>query len=179
MQKTEKYVLIGAGILALLLLASSSNASTAGGNLDISSLSNDYGADSVQRLNNLYAVLLQKGLTDQQILFMLSQALQETGLFTDSPNLYNVDTLHNYAGITTDRGYGVGATGLYAKYPNISTFVDDWITILNYNNDPFDASSISDYNNRLKANGYYTDSAGTYGSNLTYYYNLLNNTSNA
>lgn len=165
---------VSAGVLLLLLLKSN-NVNAAGngsgaisqGGLDLSGLADTYGAENVQRLASLYNATLNRGLTDQQILEMLSQALHETGLFTDTPNYKNMDSLHNYAGLTD-------TSGSYASYANLSDFVDDWLTFLTKNNNPLGASSLSDFNNRLKANHYYTDNASTYYNALSAYYNLLN-----
>lgn len=163
---TKPIIIAGAALLAFMLLKpSSADAHTYEG-LDLSYLS-DYGAQDVQRLQNLLNELGTRGLSDLQIKMMLSQALQETGIFTDSSANYNaVDNMHNYAGISSN--------GKLKSYASISDFVDDWERVLNREpNRPIDASNISDFNNRLKANGYYTDSATTYGNNLKYYFNLL------
>lgn len=100
---------------------------------------------------------------------MLCQILQETGLFTSNPNYNATDNDLNYAGISSG--------GNLKQYNSISDFVTDYIRVLNLPpNTPIDATSITDFNTRLKANGYYTDSATTYGNNLNAYYNILQST---
>lgn len=166
MKGSQTAILIGAGILTFMLFSKTASARTYDG-LDLDFLSK-FGADDVQRLQDLADELSTRGLSDQTIKYMLSQALQETGIFTDNSANYNaVDNKHNYAGISYN--------GQIASYGSIPDFVDDWIRVLSKSpNYPINATSIQDYNSRLKANGYYTDSAATYGNNLNYYFNLLN-----
>jgi flagellum-specific peptidoglycan hydrolase FlgJ len=165
--KVNPLYIIGAAVLTFMLISKKGSAATYDG-IDLSSLS-DYGSDDVQRLQNLANELATRGLTDLQIKMMLAQALQETGIFTDSSaNYHAVDAYHNYAGIS----HG----GTLTAYNSISDFVDDWIRILNFGPArPIDATNILDFNSRLKQNGYYTDSITTYGNNLKYYFNLLQN----
>lgn len=167
MKSNNLILLAGLGIGAYLLLASNTGSANHTYNgLDLSYLSS-YGSDNLTRLENLENELSNRGLSDLQQKMLLAQALQETGIFTDVANYRAVDTLHNYAGISYN--------GQLASYNSISDFVDDWLRVLNKGTQaPIDANNISDFNSRLKANGYYTDSANTYGKNLTYYFNLLN-----
>jgi hypothetical protein len=157
---------IGGAALLLYLLSQSSSAGAANSTIvDLSQFDNSYGADNVQDLQNLLNVLAVNGLTPLQIKMMLSQALQETGLFTNVTN-YTAVGNNNFAGISN-------SDGSLKTYPDIQTFVNEWINILSSRNDPLDATNISDFNTRLYANGYYTDSPTTYGNNLTAYFNLL------
>lgn len=154
------------GGLALLLVFIAGGASANNTTVDLSSLSDTYGAGNVQRLQNLLNALGAAGLTSEQIRYMLSQALVETGLFTSNPNYNATDNDNNFAGISSG--------GNLKAYSNINAFVSDWINVLSQSpNYPIQATSITDFNNRLKANGYYTDDINTYGNNLTLYYNLL------
>lgn len=141
---------------------------------DLSQLDNQYGAQNVQRLTNLYYVVSNSvdpvtglSLTAFQQQLLLAQALQESGLFTDNPNYKNVDQLNNYAGITRN--------GNYVSYPNLKSFVTDWLNILSTNNQPIEAITVPDFVTRLKANNYFTDNINTYMSNVQTYYNILNN----
>lgn len=159
--KTE-YIVIGGVLMAVFIFSSFSSNN---GSLDLTVFDDVKGSDDVERLNKVYRQLSNRGLSDEQILFCLAQILVETGLFTDSPNYIAVDQRLNYAGITRN--------GQYEWYNSVSDFVDDYLAIISKNNDPLDATDITDFNNRLKANGYYTDSKTTYGNNLKYYYNYL------
>lgn len=158
------FIWLGVGILALVVLTSETTA-TYNGQLDLSSLADQYGTDQVNRLNAIYQQLLKRGLSNQQILYMLSQVLFESGLFTSAAN-YPLMNQNNYAGLTN-----VG--GGYASYGSVSDFVDAYIGFLSKRADPIDATSLTDYNNRLQQNGYYTENPSVYLNGLQTYYNLL------
>jgi hypothetical protein len=157
-------VVIGLGIAALLLFMSMSSNNT---EVDLSSLNDSYGADKVARLQTLLNALSGRGLTHQQILFLLSQALVETGLFNDYYNANAVENDNNYAGLSSG--------GSLVVYPTVSAFVDAWLSpvYLDKGSYPLQATSIDDYAVRLKTNGYFTDDLYTYQYNLEQYYNLL------
>jgi len=171
--KSNTLLIVGAGILLLLMLSSFSNMS----NYDFSALAATYGDDKAQRLSNLAAVLQTKGLSDLQIRLMLSQALHETGLFTDNPNYNLMDNNNNYAGIMKNSRYP-NSTNAYAQYPTLDDFVNDWIVVLSMNNQPINASSPDDFVTRLKNNGYFTDAYATYDNAVNNYYNLISQTTN-
>jgi hypothetical protein len=168
-KKNSSFVWIGAAVLlALVFSTKSAAANTANGDLDLSSLSDAYGQDAVNRLNSIYAELLSRGYSTQQILFMLSQILHESGLFTDVAN-YGLMNQNNYAGLTV-------TSGGYASFPNISAFVDAYEGFMTKWSDPIGATSLTDFNNRLVANGYYTANPAAYLNSLQVYYNLLSQT---
>jgi hypothetical protein len=183
---SNNWLWIGGGIAVLLLLMSKKTAgaapatdtSTAGGAFDLSQFSSQYGADNVQRLNNLYAVLLNKGLTSFQIQLLLSQALEESGLF-NTPNLNNIDNFNNFTGIKGNSRYAAAPGSMYVSYPSIDAFVDDWITILNFDfhgaGAPIDAISVADFVRRLNINKYFESSPSVYQANVQYYYDMLTN----
>lgn len=155
-------IVVAVAIGLILLSTKTANA----GPVDLSSLNDQFGSDRVQRLQNVQNVLSANGLSDLQIKLLLAQILQETGLFTNVWNQNATDNLNNYAGISSN--------GNLKSYPNIQAFVADYLRVLNLPNAyPIDAVSVSDFNTRLKMNGYYTDSATTYGNNLNYYFNIL------
>lgn len=147
--------------------------------LNLPALSPTYGADNVQRLINLYSALANQAdpitgnpLTATQIQLLLSQALWETGLFTDNPNLKNIDQDHNYAGINSHGNFS-GDSSNYAIYPDIPAFVTDWLNVLSHGTQPIEANTPSDFVTRLKSNGYFTDAYNTYYTGVNAYYNLL------
>ncbi len=164
--KTSGYVIAVGAILALLLLSKSGNAAAPNGSLSLNDLSDRYGQDAINRLNALYAEMLSRGYSDQQILFMLSQILFETGLFTDAPNFHLMNQ-NNYAGLTA-------VSGGYAAYNSISDFLDAYDGFLSKGSDPLGANNLTDFNNRLLKNHYYTENPGVYYNGLLSYYNLLN-----
>lgn len=161
--KGETIAIIGIGVIAFLLISKTASGASV---YDLSYLNDSFDTDDVSRLQALADELVSRGLSDQQIKFMLSQALHETGLFTDSPNYNAVDNKHNFAGISRN--------GSISTYSSISDFVTDWLRVLNLGpNHPIDAGSISDFAGRLKANGYYEDTLSNYSTAINYYYNLL------
>lgn len=161
--KGETIAIIGIGIVAFLLITKNASGASV---YDLSYLDSGFDSSDVNRLQALADELVGRGLSDQQIRFMLSQALHETGLFTDSPNYNAVDNKHNFAGISRN--------GSISIYGSISDFVTDWLRVLNLGpNHPIEATSISDFASRLKSNGYYEDSLSNYSAAINYYYNLL------
>lgn len=154
-----------AGGVALLLLVSSK--AKANDVFNLQDLASRYDQENIDRLITVENALYNYGLTDLQIKFLLAQVLQETGLFTDHPNYHATDVLNNYAGLSLG--------GSLNSYSNVADFVDDWLSpvYLDKGHYPLQATTIDDFNTRLKQNNYYTDSAVTYGNNLRYYFNLL------
>lgn len=142
-------------------------------------LDNDYGAANVQRLTNLYSIIANlpdpntgEPLTAFQQQLMMAQALHETGLFTDNPNYKNMDTDNNYAGITSHSLYPADGSG-YAIYPDLKSFVLDWLAILNHGVQPIEATGVKDFTDRLKTNGYYTDLSLIYYYGVNKWFNVL------
>lgn len=177
-------ILGGVGLLVLFQGSSSGNVTLPPGtDIDLDSLAGQYPAANIQALKNLYANLLNatdpntgQPLSNNQIQMLLDQALVETGLFTSSPNWVLVNG-NNFSGITAHGSYPANANGTFAQYPDIPTFVTDWLNVLSHGVQPLEANGIADFNNRLKTNGYYgSDNSVTYGSNLQVYDDLLSST---
>lgn len=160
----EGFLLLAVGAIAVFAWLKSS--SLPQGDLNLSSLQDGYGSDAVNRLNQLYAAMLNNGWTTQQCLYGLSQILHESGLFTSLANYNLMDNYHNYAGLTS-------ISGGYASYNSIPDFVNDYENFLTKGANPLGASNLMDFNNRLVTNHYYTDSPQTYYNDLSNYYNLL------
>lgn len=153
--------------LVLMLISTKANAAPQG-DLNLGNLTNDPG--DLTRLNGLYTEMLSRGYSTVQILFMLSQILFETGLLTNVAN-YGLMNQNNFAGLTT-------TSGGYASYNSISDFVDAYDNFLSKGSDPLAASNLTDFNNRLVSNHYYTESPTVYYNGLLAYYNMLSNTIN-
>lgn len=158
--KPGTVIILGIGALVVLSAFKGGNNSV----IDLTGLTND--SADLQRLNSVYNALQAAGLTNQQIHYSMAQILVETGILTDQANYTAMDGRNNYAGLTN-----VG--GGYAVYNSIQDFVTAYIGFLSKGSNPLGATSLTDFNNRLVANHYYTDSPVTYGNNLNYYYNLL------
>lgn len=151
---------------------------------DLSQLSDRYSSDAVNALDRLYSSLARatdpntgKPLNPQQIQFLLSQALLETGLFTDSANWNNVNH-NNYAGIKAHGNYAAipGSSLGYANYSSVDSFVEDWLNVLSYNYEPLEGSSLWDYVHKLKQNNYFESDENRYLDNLNFYYTMLADT---
>lgn len=183
MAKNDNTLLwLGAAGLVLYFLfkpKSPAYASVLPGNstFDLSQFSDEYGADNVQRLINLYAdLLLVPDLSTQQIQLMLSQALVESGLFTSVANIHNVDDLNNFAGIKGNSHWPAEPGGMYALYPTINDFITDWLRILSMSpGHPIDATGVTDYVNRLVQNHYFESAPNDYIHAMQSYYDMLNN----
>lgn len=162
-------ILIGAAVIVAM---SSFSAATAV--FDFGSLASTYGSDNVQPIQSLYTVLSNAGLTSLQVQLLLSQAIHETGLFTSNPNWKNVGN-NNMAGITAHGSYPADSGGTYAMYPDLNTFVNDWLSpaVLDKGSYPLNASSPLDFATRLKANNYYGDSLANYSADLQKWFNVL------
>lgn len=156
------FAAVGLAIFALL-----KGSSAPVGDINISSLSS-YGSDAVSRLSNIYGAMLNNGWTTQQCLFGLSQCLFESGLFTGSGN-YSLMDQYNYAGLTS-------TAGGYASYSSYQDFVNNYENFLTKGSNPLGASSLTDFNNRLQQNSYYTEDPNVYYNGLLSYYNMLSNT---
>lgn len=159
-------IVIGIGAGLYFLLSDGLNGGNGSLNLDL--LTDQYGTAKVSRLKSLLSELDTFNLTLEQKKYLLSQAIHETGLFTSNPNYNAIDNRRNWAGLMLN--------GAYKVYNNLHDFIASWISpvYLNKGSFPLQASSIDDFNTRLKANGYYTDSVVTYGNALRKYYNILN-----
>jgi hypothetical protein len=166
--KSNGLLLIGALAVGFFLLSSFTGSAT--GPIDLSSLTNSYDPALVQRLQNLQSALSAAGLNSMQIQLMLSQSLLETGLFTSVWNQNATDNLNNWAGISN-------ADGSLKSYASLSAFVADYIPLLQKGADPIDATSTTDFVNRLYTNCYTGCPPQTpqsqYLANINLYYNML------
>lgn len=155
-------VIGGIALVILLVSRSPANANP----VDLSGLVGTYGADKVQRLQNLESALAAQGLTNWQIKYALAQSLFETGLFTGVWNQNATDNLNNWAGISN-------SDGSLKSYPDVQSFVAEYIPLLQKGTDPIDAPTLAEFSQRLAANGYYAEDPSVYLNGLTQYYNLL------
>ena len=164
-------LLIGAGVAVIALIMSNKSNAEGGGSLNFNTLIgfNDYATpEAVSRIQAIYDELSSRGFTTEQLLWMLSQICFETGIFTNVAN-YGLMNKNNYAGLTT-------VSGGYASYPNIAAFCDAYITFMTKRANPIGANSLTDFNNRLRQNGYYTENPDIYFNGLQTYYNILSRT---
>jgi len=165
--KSNTPIYIGLAVLAFFVLDSFTNDDNSSNDTiaDFSTLTND--ESDLQRLDAVYEALQRNGFSGLGLKFAMAQILVESGILTNVANYHLMDDYHNYAGLTS-------VNGGYANYPNLDAFAHAYYGFLTKKSNPLGASSISDFNNRLVANHYYTDSPVTYGKNLAYYFNALN-----
>lgn len=165
-------VLIVAAI-AILWFATSSTANAAApvSSLALSGMLQSLSAnfvlslDQANTITSLYNAMVSNGLNSQQIAYCMSQLLFESGLLTDIAN-YGLMQQNNFAGLTT-------TSGGYAAYNSIGDFMTVYIGFLTKGSNPLGATSLTDFNNRLQANGYYTEDPTVYYNGLLSYYNIL------
>jgi hypothetical protein len=152
----------------------------------LSKLDSKYKAANVNSAETLLQALYDandpktnKSLTNLQQRLMLSQALQETGLFTSKPNYHLINDFNNYAGVrpgSKTKQYKVAGSG-FAKYPSIADFVNDWLRVLSFDfgaGRPLDATTVTDFVNRLHVNQYFGQSdLPNYQKNVPFYFDLL------
>jgi hypothetical protein len=176
---SKGFWVIGAIALVAVLVLNSGNANAdsadnsgvaAGNALDLSSLNDTENSDAVTAVQNLANVLAANNLTTLQQQLMLSQALFETGLFTDVPNTNAPYNLNNFSGISN-------SDGSLTSFDSIQDFVTDWIRILSKPpGQPINATGVTDFNNRLIQNGYYAlqpANEAAYLAGLNTYFNML------
>lgn len=152
----------------------------------LSSLDSKYGTSNVNYAQKLLQVLYDainpktnQPLTTLQQQLMLSQAMQESGLFTAKPNLKLVGTFNNYAGVKAGHANAKYKTtgSPFAKYPSVTDFVNDWMRVLNFDfgaGAPINATNAKDFVARLNVNQYFGQSdLAPYQKNVPYYFDLL------
>lgn len=155
--------LLWLGIAVIAVFAYLKGSAIPVGDISISSLTSD--PDAQSRLNGIYGAMLNNGWTTIQCLFGLSQCLFESGLLTGGGN-YPLMNQYNYAGLTS-------TVGGYASYSSYQDFVNNYEGFLTKGSNPLGASTLTDFNNRLVQNGYYTENPTVYYNGLKGYYDEL------
>lgn len=163
-------IVAGVILLALLLMGEQVSADVASQTsvVDLGGLAANFAVtpDQENRINALYSAMQPYGLSSMQQDFMLAQLLHESGLLTSQANYNLMDNYNNYAGLTS-------TGGSYASYPSLDAFMQAYIGFLSKGSNPLGATSLTDFNNRLVQNHYYTDDPTSYYNDLAVYYNLL------
>jgi hypothetical protein len=124
-----------------------------------------------------YKILIEKGVNENILPYLIAQLAFETAFFTD-PKL---KTLNNPGGITWNANYNKrpGTSkgslrppkegGNYVKFDNLEIAVKDYLRIVNKKGPlgkPTEASTLENFVDRLKANGYFTDDKQKYKTGL-------------
>jgi hypothetical protein len=125
----------------------------------------------------LYNLLLKNKVNENIIPFLIAQLAFETAFFTD-PKL---KTLNNPGGITWNPNYNKrpGTSkgslrppkegGNYVKFDSLELAIKDYLRIINKKSSlgrPIEADTLENFVDRLKANGYFTDSIQKYKAGL-------------
>jgi hypothetical protein len=166
---------------ALLYFATGNNLT---GDLNLQQLvGNGYDSGEVAQLQSLYNAMLANGtLSTQQMTYMLSQCLVESGLFTSAPSSFawadnNPANIQASPNATVPESYT--GSSRFVTYNNLNDFLTDYIRTLSWGAQPIAATSLNDFWNRLVTNNFFgttnaqSSTAQSYLANLTAYYNLL------
>ncbi len=124
--------------------------------------------DAVQQA--LTNVLQQKGQLSK-LPFLLAQVAHETGGFKS-----HVSSVNNYSGIKFsakskiqgeyDSGIKSPEGNNYSGFDSINDWANRYYAIINKGAMPLNATTIEDFANRLKKNGYFTDTIANYTKGL-------------
>jgi len=128
--------------------------------------------------------LIDAGLTGQTLKFAIAQMMQETGVFSSTSKVA-LDN-NNLSGIMwINKSYQKNAVKgspfppseghyFYAKFASLKDWAADYIRVLNLPpNYPIKATTLQDFNKRLKGNKYYTANEANYFFGLNFFYNML------
>jgi len=152
---------------------------------------------SRDKLLMLQTALINQGLNEKQLKFALAQLLLETGDFSSKSSVSKLN--NNYSGIKyicksyqdAEKGSPVPAneraatekcSNYYAKFRDADAWAKDFIRILslqraaNQIGKPINADTLNEYNDRLYANGYYSQGPGKkegYYKNLLFFFNKI------
>lgn len=140
-------------------------------------------ADEQAKLMMLENSLIKAGLKLPVLNFALAQLLLETGRFTRKSAVATLN--NNYTGIKyLNKPYQIAEKGseapasetkglpvnsplrYYAKFKDADGWAKDFVRIISFGAKPINATTIEDYNKRLKQNNYYGSSPETYGKLL-------------
>lgn len=151
MKSNNTIIIVGLAALAFFVFTSaSSNADNAQSDMfDFTQLDDE--PDDLARINNMYSVLIQQGLTNLQVQLLLAQMFLETGILNTSGTNYTaIDQLNNWSGI--------GGTGHLVSFPDLQSFFNYYLgpAVLNKGPGwPLQASDTYDFVIRLNQNGYF------------------------
>jgi hypothetical protein len=145
------------------------------------------------KLAMLESALINAGLTGNVLNYALSQLLFETGRFTSRSQVAVLN--NNYSGIKfinkpyqkAERGSPVpvgerynnsnNPLNFYAKFKDADAWAKDFVRILSFGAKPVNATSITDYAQRLANNNYYdtkkTNAVKNYTNGLKSYFDMF------
>lgn len=152
-------------------------------NLDI--IKQKFGTLRTTKFEKVYNALKNLPLNDIQFKLILAQVLYETGFFSSTSNVFDLnnnasgiiytgskDQLKNNATKGSKRMKIEG--GYYAKFPTLTDWANEHFRVLNRKTMPLSANDTNDFVNRLKQNNYFTGNENNYKKGVTMYYNIIN-----
>lgn len=152
-------------------------------NLDI--LKQKFGSLRTSKFEKVYNALKNLPLNDLQFKLVLAQVLYETGFFSSTSNVFDLNNnasgviytgsvaqLKNNAIKGSKRMKIEG--GYYAKFPTLTDWANEHLRVLNRKTMPLMAIDTNDFATRLKQNNYYTDGIENYRKGVNMYFNIIN-----
>lgn len=144
-----------------------------------------YGDLRAAKFFRVYAAIKSLNLTAKQNLFVMSQIMLETGIFSSRVKVFDLN--NNASGIYFSGSAAQlanGATrgslrpasegGNYANFKNLDDWAKEYLRVLNKGSFPLTANTITEFNEKLVENRYYDiRGAAQYLKNLTFFYNFL------
>lgn len=143
-----------------------------------------YGKDKRDKFAKVYNAIISLPISKTTIKMVLAQILTETGVFSSSSNVFDLN--NNASGILYTGSKGQianGATkgskrmsiegGYYAKFDTLQNWAKEYYRVLNRGAMPLKAIDINDFAVRLKQNNYFTAPLKEYQKNLVFYNNYL------
>ena len=179
-KQTKIAIITALLFVAIFVLSKKAKAKSMTGNLSF--IKNQ---DALNKFNSVHNALKNAGFTGDTLRFALAQMLHETGAFTSKSKVFTDN--NNASGImfinkpslqkNAVKGTPFPANEgkyFYAKFATLTDWAKDFRRILSLGvNKPANATTLSEYVSRLKANKYFTDSEKNYLAGTTRYYNLI------
>ena len=143
-----------------------------------------YGTEKSDKFKKVFSALNTLPLSKTSLKLLLSQVLNETGVFSSLTHVFDLN--NNASGIIYTGSPGQkanGATkgskrmsiegGYYAKFDTLNNWAKEYYRILNKGAMPLKATSPEDFATRLKQNGYFTAPLSDYKKNLIFFHDYL------
>lgn len=174
MKSNAKYWVIGLIALGFVLMGFEGGTGTVSADAFLSLT--QYTSQQIYLMQQGYQALIDAGFTPPVLKMAMAQAMFESAAFSGNIEVQNV----NFSAIVfiNNPAVQINATQGTSDFANFAT-IDDWANdfyrVLNLGPGyPINATSLSDFVNRLEQNNYFGNGDPTaYLNGVTYYYNLL------
>lgn len=187
MTQTNKYIYLTVGLLLITILLKAKNIST--------KMFSNFAPSIQLKLNLLNDSLINAGIPEEKRRFLISQILFETGKFTAKSNVAKLN--NNFTGIKwINKPYQKARQGsnvplserkspasnplnFYALFDSYDDWAKDYKRILStFGSKPIEATTLTDFVNRLAKNKYFDtstpDKIKNYYNGLKYFFDKLN-----